>query len=892
MRDLFNHQRPFLYQDFDDSPLFFRTSDVEIPESITRNLNPTFEIREYQEEAFARFIHCFNEDFTGKEKPLHLLFNMATGSGKTFIMAGLILYLYERGYRDFLFFVNSTNIIKKTEDNFLNPFASKYLFNREIYIGGRRVALRQVENFEGVNEEEINICFTTIQQLHLDMTADRENAPTLEDFADKRIVFLSDEAHHMNVKARAGQLELELGDQRPSWEKTVERIFKSNEANLLLEFTATHDYENLAMVEKYRNKVIYRYDLKDFRKDGFSKEIELVKSDFGRGDRMLQAIILNHYKQHVAARYGIQLKPVILFKAQKTIAQSRENKADFRRLIDELTGSQIDRIRASEVEVVQRAFRFFDENDISSERLAQRLKSDFQERYCLSVNNEEEKETNQILVNTLEDRNNPIRAIFAVQKLNEGWDVLNLFDIVRCYETRDSRFNRPGRTTISEAQLIGRGARYFPFVLPESDDGTDHSPSDEKFRRKFDRDLDHDLRVLEELHYHSVNDSRYITEIRTALVEQGIIDETVVPRKLKLKDSFKKTDLYRYGFVWLNDRVLRDYQDVTSFTDLATLSVQAENHEHPIHSASGGMTTAMEEGVSERTQEIDRQSRRLVDIEQNIVQSAIARNPFFRFASLKRYFPQLTSMDEFRTSENYLGGLAITFRGDLSQLEDTPLEKLRACCDLLGKVESELRKQITDYKGTTQFHRKQIDAVFTDKTLNLNVSTSRVDERFDEHFIRVKYWFAFDALYGTSEERELVKLLDRWIRESEEIYEEIYLLRNERHFALYNFSDGRAFEPDFVLVLDRIQGEPLTYQLFIEPKGEHLQNRDRWKKDFLKQICAEYTGPEYHGRTLIENRRYRIIGVPTFFDSKHKDEFIDTLNRTLEDAYNTGASCM
>ena len=62
-----------------------------------------------------------------------------------------------------------------------------------------------------------------------------------------------------------------------------------------------------------------------------------------------------------------------------------------------------------------------------------------------------------------------------VQKLNEGWDVLNLFDIVRCYETRDSRFNRPGKTTISEAQLIGRGARYFPFILSESDDGTDHS---------------------------------------------------------------------------------------------------------------------------------------------------------------------------------------------------------------------------------------------------------------------------------------------------------------------------------------------------------------------------------------------------------------------------------
>ena len=30
----------------------------------------------------------------------------------------------------------------------------------------------------------------------------------------------------------------------------------------------------------------------------------------------------------------------------------------------------------------------------------------------------------------LEDKNNEYRAIFAVDKLNEGWDVLNLFDIV------------------------------------------------------------------------------------------------------------------------------------------------------------------------------------------------------------------------------------------------------------------------------------------------------------------------------------------------------------------------------------------------------------------------------------------------------------------------------
>ena len=54
---------------------------------------------------------------------------MATGSGKTLIMAGAILELYRLGYRNFIFFVNTDTIIRKTKENFLNPNSSKYLFN-------------------------------------------------------------------------------------------------------------------------------------------------------------------------------------------------------------------------------------------------------------------------------------------------------------------------------------------------------------------------------------------------------------------------------------------------------------------------------------------------------------------------------------------------------------------------------------------------------------------------------------------------------------------------------------------------------------------------------------------------------------------------------------------
>ena len=840
----------------------------EMPESITQNLNPAFELRPYQKDAFASFIHYYDNDLPGKEKPLHLLFNMATGSGKTLIMAGLILYLYEKGYRNFLFFVNSTNIIEKTKDNFRNLRSAKYLFTENIHIEGEQVEVTEVENFEGVNEKSINICFTTIQKLHSDLTAEKENALTFEDFQKKEIVLLADEAHHINVQTRAQQLELALEDQKPSWENTVENIFNANANNLLLEFTATHDYENPNIVDKYRNKIIYRYDLVNFRNDRFSKDVVLVHSDLDPQSRILQALILNQYKEEVAASNGVNLKPVILFKAQRTIAQSQENKENFHKLIEELTADRIDTFRESSLEVVQRAFRFFDKKGIMTEALVQRLKSAFREEHCLSVNNEKEKETYQLRLNNLEDRSNPIRAIFAVQKLNEGWDVLNLFDIVRCYEARDSGKSKVGRTTISEAQLIGRGARYFPFLLPDHPD---------RFRRKFDGDLDHELRVLEELHYHSIHDSRYISEIRTALIDEGMIDERLETRTLKLKAEFKDTDLYKYGVVWLNKQVPKDYQHVQSFADLANLSVKQKNYAYTIYTGVGGVTTAMENRATP-TQQGHQNSRdvQMVDIEQHIVRSAIARNPFFTFASLRQYFPHLGSIREFITSENYLGGLAITFKGDLSYLEENRSAKLAACEGLLSQIESEIRKEITEYEGTKHFYGEQVRAVFTDKTLKFNVNAPRADDSDTAYLVKVSDWFAYENLYGTSEEKAFVQMLDRWIQDSTTTYEDIYLLRNEGHFSIYNFSDGSPFQPDFVLFLREKNGESLSYQLFIEPKGEHLAAHDRWKEKFLKEIRAAY-----QSKILTENGKYRVIGVPSFYHERYENQFKEDLNAAL-----------
>lgn len=66
-----------------------------IPTDVTDNLNPAFVLRPYQQQVL-RYLLYYLEDYPERERPTQLLFHMATGSGKTLIMAAAILYLYRR----------------------------------------------------------------------------------------------------------------------------------------------------------------------------------------------------------------------------------------------------------------------------------------------------------------------------------------------------------------------------------------------------------------------------------------------------------------------------------------------------------------------------------------------------------------------------------------------------------------------------------------------------------------------------------------------------------------------------------------------------------------------------------------------------------------------------
>jgi len=529
-----------------------------IDPEIVQNLNPNFELREYQKEALGRFDFYFSE-YQKRKFPVHLLFHMATGSGKTLIMAANVLYLYKLGYRNFIFFVNSVNIIEKTRDNFLNPLSEKYLFAPKIKFGDKEVFIKEVQNFEGVNPDDINIIFTTIQGLHIRMTQPKENVLTEEDFEGKDIALISDEAHHLQTITK-NQKEQEL---EKSWEYTViKRIFEKNSKNILLEFTATIDLGNKNIRKKYEDRIIFQYDLKQFRLDKYSKEIEVLQADLEPIDRAVQAVILSQYRRKIAEKYKLHLKPVILFKS-KSIRESKENYDGFLAKIKNLKPNDLEEIQSrAKGTDLEKAFNYFRKENITFDNLIKELQEDFSEEKVMLLDSENIDEEKQLKLNSLESKNNEIRAIFAVNMLNEGWDVLNLFDIVRLYDTRDGKWVRgkykPGNTTIGEAQLIGRGARYFPFQLDETQD---------KYKRKFDDDIENELRIIETLHYHSAHNPKYIEEIKSALTEMGIIPEKHVQVDLFIKDSFKKTDFWKNGVIFINDRVPNLRTEIFSLDD-------------------------------------------------------------------------------------------------------------------------------------------------------------------------------------------------------------------------------------------------------------------------------------------------------------------------------------
>lgn len=241
----------------------------------------------------------------------------------------------------------------------------------------------------------------------------------------------------------------------------------------------------------------------------------------------------------------------------------------------------------------------------------------------------------------------------------------------------------------------------------------------------------------------------------------------------------------------------------------------------------------------------------------------------------------LNSIEEFMTM---VGKVKIIVTGSKNTKNSlTSRQKLYIAEYVLSVIEAQIDQNDERYIGTEQFIAKPISQLFKD---SIRRKYHTVDAGSDKEYgipqfiaqnpkyrlnLAQKDWYAYKENYGTSEEKSLVVTLDSMIENLSEKWSDIYLLRNEKAVTIYSFDDGRAFEPDFLLFANDRKTGNVSWQIFIEPKGGQLLERDKWKEDFLLEITEKSDS-----HILFENEDTRIIGMP-FYNEEKRAEFIAKL---------------
>lgn len=137
-------------------------------------------------------------------------------------------------------------------------------------------------------------------------------------------------------------------------------------------------------------------------------------------------------------------------------------------------------------------------------------------------------------------------------------------------------------------------------------------------------------------------------------------------------------------------------------------------------------------------------------------------------------------------------------------------------------------------------------------------------------------WFVFEDNFGTSEEKAFVSYFKTYVPELQKKYNKVYLIRNERQLHIYSFADGNRFEPDYLLFLQKNNSSGYEQlQVFIEPKGTHIIENDKWKEDFLLDIENKAVA----SKVFVDDNKYRIWGFHFFNADLRMREFADDMSK-------------
>lgn len=776
------------------------------------------------------------------------MFEMATGSGKTLVMAGLILECYKQGYQNFIFFVNSTSILEKTKLNFIDSVSSKYLFSENITINDENTEIKSINHLNESQASAINIYFSTIQNLFSLFTKAKENAISIEDLKDQKLVFLADEAHHLNTETKKKLSDAESSEKH-NWESVVKLALEQNKDNLLLEFSATIPNEK-SVKDKYENLKVITYTLKEFSEDKFCKNIYSLSYENKELETcFLGACVSSLYKELLAQHHNIEnFKPCILFKSER-IEDSKENQERFNAFLENLSPLDLENFfNHSRNAFFKDAKNFFDKQYYTP-NLAALLQTKFKKSVQINTNNEKELEKSMLLLNSLEDRDNPKRVIFSVDKLNEGWDVLNLFDIVRLKNKASQK------DTTKDAQLIGRGARYYPFSY------NDLKPSQiEFYQRKFD--LFNPLSALERLDYHAIYDSEFIAKLNNELQDLGlgfVNEKQTIPltptKNLKCYYASNTKDKNKNLFN-------KDYTD--------PVKVKLQSLHVPLFAfgVREKKVDFKEENKGDKTYYIP---HTLDKIPLNYFLKALNLKNL-DFKTLKKAFKKHAFNNKVGFIERYISPLKTNFHKN-QKFDDNKI-LLKLAVYIIENLKDTLLKEQDKY-DVSALELKEFE------THNKSLSASELEKD-----IPLYEWLLFKDMrkLDSDLERDFLGFINDHKEVLDKKFKEWCVLRNDRFTELKVFCNienspyyAQGFEPDFILFAQTHSDEFLGFTCYMEAKGEHLKHSNAWKEEFLEML--ENAALKSH------NKKLDLKGLP-FFTLKNKvanSEFETAFNQIFED---------
>lgn len=538
--------------------------------------NLAFDFRYYQKQALAILGMFWNapedyyppkrdaiEEVDGHNIPFYC-FEMATGSGKTLLMAANVLYLLNKGIKDIFIIVKGKTIYDKTIREFdINN--KKSIFNKAMDYKYNLITGENYQNRSSNYDDnaDFNLFVFNIEKFFeksgqtgektMKVTKPWEESVwrdakgytiSLSDFLkQKKIAIITDEAHHYQ-------------------NKTSNDIIKLFYPEVVLEYTAT------AQVTDAKRKIqkrVYVYPVKQYIKDGFGKKIRAYGFDPIHGTIEVRDQINNTDKErlvlgiltHLVKKKALneQLKPVLLLKCR-----SIDHSDELFKYINEEMALDDDFIRSAYDRIIQNdEYNLITliKDNVFIQDLLDFIEDVSEKAFVIHSENRNNKD---ILDKFDNIETNTQEIVVQVDVATEGWNIDNVYTILILT-------NNQGNVKTYVKQLIGRGLRLYKGVRT-LDDSTDLLENEEE--------------ILHVVCAKGNNFGKFVEEIEKEL-DAEIESEPKLKTEKNLIGEFVTVDKYNDLFLPTNrigNDISDDFLERINFNDLE-IQKFLDDHEHP-----------------------------------------------------------------------------------------------------------------------------------------------------------------------------------------------------------------------------------------------------------------------------------------------------------------------